>query len=147
MMPSSPSFSLKVVATETLSNTASTATPASISRSLKRDAELVVSLEQLGIDFVQAFGAVLLGLGGGVVDDVLVVDGRIMDIGPGRLRHGLPMPKARRRHSSMNSGSFFFAEIRRMTSSFRPGGTESAPMSVMNPYWYSRAARDSIVSI
>ena len=33
MMPSSPSFSLKVVATETLSNTASTATPASTSRS------------------------------------------------------------------------------------------------------------------
>ncbi len=47
----------------------------------------------------------------------------------------------------MNSGSPFLAEIKRMTSSFRPGGTVSAPMSVMNPYWYSRAARDSIVSI
>ena len=34
MMPISPSFALKVVATETLSNTASTATPASISCSL-----------------------------------------------------------------------------------------------------------------
>jgi hypothetical protein len=33
MMPSSPSFSRKVVATDTLSNTASTATPARISRS------------------------------------------------------------------------------------------------------------------
>ena len=35
MMPISPSFSLNVVATETLSNTASTATPASSSRSCK----------------------------------------------------------------------------------------------------------------
>ncbi len=33
MMPSSPSVSLKVVATETLSKTASTATPASAARS------------------------------------------------------------------------------------------------------------------
>ena len=33
MMPSSASFPLNVVATETLSNTASTATPASSSRS------------------------------------------------------------------------------------------------------------------
>ena len=35
MMPISFSFSLKVVATETQSNTASTATPASIARSCK----------------------------------------------------------------------------------------------------------------
>ncbi len=35
MMPISPSLALKVVATETLSNTASTATPASISRSCR----------------------------------------------------------------------------------------------------------------
>ncbi len=33
MMPTSASFALKVVATDTLSNTASTATPARISRS------------------------------------------------------------------------------------------------------------------
>ena len=35
MMPSSPSLPLKVVATETLSKTASTATPASTARSLR----------------------------------------------------------------------------------------------------------------
>jgi hypothetical protein len=55
-------LSLKVVATETLSNTASTATPASIAL-VQRDAELLVGLEQLRIDLVQALRAVLLRLG------------------------------------------------------------------------------------
>jgi hypothetical protein len=38
------------------------------------------------------------------------------------------------RHSSMNSGSFFFAEIRRTTSSLRPRGIVSDSMSVTKPY-------------
>ena len=58
---------------------------------LQGDAELVVGLQQLGIDLVQALGAVLLGLGRGVVNDVLVVDGRVVDVGPGRLLHGQPV--------------------------------------------------------
>ena len=53
MMPTSASFSLNVVATETESNTASTATPARRSCS-ERDAELLERLAQLGIDLVDA---------------------------------------------------------------------------------------------
>ena len=45
----------------------------------------------------------------------------------------------------MNCGSFFFAEIRRMTSSLRPGGTESDSMSVTKPHLYSRLASSSTV--
>ena len=41
---------------------------------------------------------------------------------------------ALRRQSSIHSGSPFFAEMSRMTSSLKPGGTTSASMSVMNPY-------------
>ena len=60
MMPISASFSLKVVATETLSNTASTATRPDASQHrllVQRDAELLVGLEQLGIDLVEALRA------------------------------------------------------------------------------------------
>src|SRR5438093_13598345 len=53
--------------------------------------------------------------------------------------------EALRRQSSMNRGSFFFAEIRRTMSSFSPRGAVSASMSVTNPYLYSRFARASIV--
>ena len=42
--------------------------------------------------------------------------------------------KALRRHSSMNAGSRFLAEITRMTSSLSPAGTLSDSMSVMKPY-------------
>src|SRR5438046_3215689 len=51
---------------------------------------------------------------------------------------------ALRRHSSMNSGSFFFAEIVRIISSLRPGGTVSVSTSVTNPYAYSRLTSASI---
>ena len=62
MMPFSASFFLKVVATETLSNTASTATEGLSPHLdagqhrllLQRDAQLLVSPQQLGIDLVQA---------------------------------------------------------------------------------------------
>ena len=39
-----------------------------------------------------------------------------------------------RRHSSSHSGSSFFAEMRRTMSSFNPGATVSASMSVTKPY-------------
>ena len=39
-----------------------------------------------------------------------------------------------RRQSSSHSGSPFLAEMMRMMSSFSPGGTASASMSVTNPY-------------
>jgi hypothetical protein len=48
MMPSFASSFLKVVATETESKTASTATPAQPLLLLERDAELVERLEELG---------------------------------------------------------------------------------------------------
>src|SRR5487761_547450 len=37
----------------------------------------------------------------------------------------------------MNAGSFFLAEISRITSSFSPGGTVSDSISVMKPWRYS----------
>src|SRR5262249_2093122 len=46
----------------------------------------------------------------------------------------------------MNPGSPFFAEIVRMISSSRPGGTLSASIGVTKPYLYSRSARFLIVS-
>ena len=60
MMPSSASFSRNVVATDTESNTASTATPASSFCSIERDAELVEGRADLGIDLVQALELLLL---------------------------------------------------------------------------------------
>src|SRR5438045_6298565 len=46
----------------------------------------------------------------------------------------------------MNSGSCFLAEIRRMVSSFKPLGTRSSSILLMNPHLYSRSARSRIVS-
>ncbi len=54
---------------------------------------------------------------------------------------------ALRRHSSSHSGSRFFAEIRRTTSSLRPFGTLSVSTSVTKPYRYSRLASSSIVRV
>src|SRR5258708_27372172 len=52
-----------------------------------------------------------------------------------------------RRHSSSHSGSFFFFEIRRTTSSLRPFGMVSLSTSVTKPYLYSRLASCSMVSV
>src|SRR4029077_9990063 len=52
-----------------------------------------------------------------------------------------------RRHSSMNSGSCFFAEMTRIKSSFKPAGIESDSMSVTNPYLYSFFVRSVTVSV
>src|ERR1022692_1205422 len=59
---------------------------------LQRDAKLFIGAEQFRIDIVEALGPVDVGLGGGVVADGLVIDGRIVDVGPGGLLHGEPVP-------------------------------------------------------
>src|SRR5437016_2116238 len=51
------------------------------------------------------------------------------------------------RHSNMNLGSFFLAEIRWMTSSFRPRGQVSASISVTNPCLYSRLASSAVALV
>ncbi len=53
MTPSSASFVRNVVATDTLSNTASTATPGEQLLLLERNAELLERLADLGIDLVE----------------------------------------------------------------------------------------------
>jgi len=58
---------------------------------LQRDAEFGVGLEKLRVDLSQGFGAVLFRFGRGIVDDVLVIDGRVVNVGPGGLLHGLPV--------------------------------------------------------
>src|SRR5690242_8790720 len=47
------------------------------------------------------------------------------------------------RHSRSHSGSSFFAEIARTTSSLKPGGKTSASIGVTKPYAYSRLTRVS----
>ncbi len=58
---------------------------------VQRDAELLVGLEQLRIHLVQALGRVVLGLGRRIVGDGLVVDGRVVDVGPSGLLHAEPV--------------------------------------------------------
>ncbi len=57
----------------------------------QRDAELGVGLQKLRIDLVEALGAALFRFGRGIVNDVLVIDGRVVNVGPGGLLHGLPV--------------------------------------------------------
>src|SRR3972149_6400177 len=47
----------------------------------------------------------------------------------------------------MNSGSCFFAEIRRMTSSLKPAGIVSASISVTKPYLYSPRVKSSTLGV
>src|SRR5262249_12585755 len=59
------------------------------------DPELLERLDELGIDVVEARGPLALPLRGRVVDDLLVVDGRVGDVRPPRLsRLALPLPPA-----------------------------------------------------
>ena len=58
---------------------------------VERDAELLECLQQLGVDFVQTAQLLAL-LGRGVVDDGLVVNGRILGELPRRLLHREPVP-------------------------------------------------------
>ena len=96
--PACLSSALKVVATETESNTASTAIRElavlahhALQHLLfaQRNAELLVSLEDLGIDFVERLRR-HLGFRRGVVIEILIVDRRIIDARPIRLGHGQP---------------------------------------------------------
>ncbi len=58
---------------------------------LERDTELFVSLQNFGIDVIEAFDRRLLRLRSRVVSNRLIVNGRVMDVGPGRLLHREPM--------------------------------------------------------
>src|SRR6185295_20375145 len=49
-----------------------------------------------------------------------------------------------RRHSSSQAGSSFLVEMRRITSSLRPGATVSDSISVTKPYLYCWLASCSI---
>ena len=100
MTPAFFSSSLKVVATETESNTASTATRRSPSRThdagedfllAQRNAELLVGLEDFRIDFVERRQRILLRRR--IVIGVLIIDLRIIDACPSRLAHGEPALK------------------------------------------------------
>ncbi len=55
------------------------------------DAELVVSFEQLRVDFIQTFGSIVVRLGGGKIRDRVKVDRRVMDVSPVRFFHGPPL--------------------------------------------------------
>ncbi len=59
---------------------------------LQWDAQLFIGAEQFRIDVVEALGPVDVGLGSGVVADGLVIDGRVVDVGPGGFQHGEPVP-------------------------------------------------------
>ena len=56
----------------------------------QRNPELVEGLEQFGVHLIKA-GLLLLLLWSGVINDVLVVDGRIAQSSPIGLSHALPL--------------------------------------------------------
>ncbi len=58
---------------------------------MQRDAQLLVGLEQLGVHLVEALGLVFLTLGRAEIRDRLIVDGRIVQMGPGRRGHLQPL--------------------------------------------------------
>ena len=55
------------------------------------NAQLRISLQKLGIDFIETLGPVAFLFGSGVIDDLLVVDGRVADLRPGGLLHRQPV--------------------------------------------------------
>ena len=61
---------------------------------VQRDAELLVRFKQLGIDVGQALWSVALFLGCRIINDVLVIDRRIMDVRPGRFLKRQPMAES-----------------------------------------------------
>jgi hypothetical protein len=144
-MPFSASCARCVVATETLSNTASTATPASRSRSYKGTPSFSKGLGQLGIHFRPALPRLLRR---GVVADVLIVNGRIIAARPRRLRHLQPAPvglQAPFRHPFRLVLLFGRWRAPRLRSS--PLGSSSVASSVTNPNWYSCTSLLSVSSL
>jgi hypothetical protein len=97
----------------------------------QRDAQLLVCLQQLGIDLVQA-GELLALLGRGVVDDLLIVDLRVVDRRPGGLSV-CSAASARNRSSGLRAPGeqprlVLLCEISRTMFSSSPGGTDSDSM-------------------
>ena len=89
MIPISASFARNVVPTETLSNTASTATPASSFCSSSGIPSFSKVARTSGSTSSRLLSVGLL-LGRRVVDDVLVVDRRVAHVLPRRLGHREP---------------------------------------------------------
>ena len=56
----------------------------------QRNAQLVVGFQKLWIHFVQTLGPVFIAFGRRVITDRLKVDGRVVNVGPGRGLHFLP---------------------------------------------------------
>ena len=50
----------------------------------QRDAQLVESRQQFRVNLVHTLGAVLLGRGGGIIDNVLEINAGVLNVGPGR---------------------------------------------------------------
>jgi hypothetical protein len=145
MTPTLASSSRKVVATEALSSTASTATLRG-ALFIERNAEFFKHGAHFRIDFVQA-AQFFLRFGHGVIDIVLIIDGRIMDVGPMRLLHGLPMAVGLDAPVQHEIRLALDLEMRRTTSSLNPGGKASVSISLTNPYLYSDLTKLSIVSV
>ena len=118
MIPTFASFSLYVVATDTESKMTSTATPASAARSFIGTPSFSNVLQELRIDLIHAL--LLLGLGRRVIDDVLEVDLLVRDVRPSRFLHREPVAVGLQPELESHSGSFFFVEMSRMVSSFKP---------------------------
>jgi hypothetical protein len=57
------------------------------------NAELFVGLQQFRINVLEAFRAVALFPGRGIINDVLIIDFFVMHLGPMRLLHRLPVAK------------------------------------------------------
>ena len=60
---------------------------------LEGDAELVESLEELGIDLAQVLRPLFFLLRGSIIDNILVIDGRDVEMSPGRHFERLPVAK------------------------------------------------------
>jgi len=59
----------------------------------KGNAQLLIKGENFGIDLLRTFRPAV-ALRRGVIDDILIIDGREFDIGPERLLHGLPVTES-----------------------------------------------------
>ena len=58
---------------------------------VQRNTQFFVGFQQLGVDFIQALGAIFWALGRTKIGDLLVIDGRIVQVCPGRLFHLQPL--------------------------------------------------------
>jgi hypothetical protein len=106
----------------------------------QRNAELVVGFEDLGVDLVERFRAVLL-LRRRIVVEVLVVDRAVVHARPQGLAHGEPAPIGVEPPREHPLGLIFLAE-NEADDIFRQAlGALSDSMSVTNPYLYWSTSR------